>query len=81
MTCDLYFQMLLCNDSLKVMSVIHCSKAHMIIPFIIHMINWRHIETSQLVCSTNQKTDYFFFNILRAMQNNTFVQDLSIAAS
>ena len=38
MTCDLYFQLLLCNDSLKVMSVMHCNKAHIIIPFIIHMI-------------------------------------------
>ena len=38
MTCDLYFQLLLCNDSLKVMSVMHCNNAHIIIPFIMHII-------------------------------------------
>ena len=36
MTCDLYFQLLLCNDSHKVMSVMHCNKAHIIIHFITH---------------------------------------------
>ena len=38
MSCDLYFQLLLCNDSLNVMSVMHCDKAHIITPFIIHII-------------------------------------------
>ena len=38
MTDDLYFQLLLFNDSLTVMSVTHSNKGHIIVPFIINMI-------------------------------------------
>ena len=51
MTCDLYFQLLLRNDSLKVMSVMHCNNAHIIIPFIIHII------LLKLTSYRNQPTD------------------------
>ena len=61
MTCDLYFQLLLCNYSLKVMSVMHCNKAHIIIiPFTIHIILLKLASfRNQPMDLLRKRTDWF----------------------